>query len=128
MNKLLIGVLIAGALLSQAVEAQTVNRKATLGWSAPTTCVSGAAITTCPVSGYLVQKLVNNSWVDLGNTAANVLTYIDQNLPVGTYTYRIVALSTATSPSEPSNQVSKTLDAPAPPGNPTITITVTITP
>lgn len=107
-------------------QAQTVNRKATLTWEAPTTCVGGSPIANCPVLGYSVQKLSGTStWTQVGVTAANVLTFTHENLPTGVHTYRVIATSEAGN-SPPSNQVSKTIDVPGAPGNIVITITVTI--
>lgn len=120
---------LAAWALAVPVEAQTaVNRKAVLTWNAPTQCASGAAITQCAVSGYTVEKLTSGVWLGLANTAANVLTYTDENLAPGTYTYRVYAQSSMSSPSLPSNVVTKSLDSPGAPGNLVITITVTITP
>lgn len=107
-------------------QAQTVNRRATLNWTAPTVCKGGAALSNCVVVGYSIQRLMNNEWTQVGTTAANVLTYTEQNLSLGTHTYRVLANS-AGGPSDPSNEVSKSFDVPGAPGNLVITVTITIT-
>lgn len=122
---IIIAIALAGVCAPLAVSAQTVNRKATLTWTAPTACQGGGAITNCPVKGYSVQKLVDNVWTQIGTTTASVLTYTDSNLPTGTHTYRVLATSDA-GPSLPSNEVSKTIDVPGAPGNIVITVTVTV--
>ena len=115
----------AFASCSGPVQAQTVTRQATLTWTAPTACEGGAALSNCPVKGYSVQKLTGTTWTQIGVTAANVLTYVDQDLPLGTHTYRVIATSDSGN-SKPSNESSKTIAVPGAPGNIVITVTVTI--
>lgn len=125
LSRILISFALVLLLVSTPASAQTVTRKATLVWTAPTTCKGGGAITNCPVRGYSVQKLVDNVWTQIGVTTATVLTYTDNNIALGTHTYRVLAISDA-GPSDPSNEVSKTLDVPGAPGGVVITVTVTV--
>lgn len=105
--------------------AQTVSRQANLSWTAPTVCADGSTITNCVVTGYIVQKQNGTAWDEIGTTAATVRTYVDGNLPLGTYTYRVLANS-ANGPSAPSASASKTLAVPGTPGALVVTITVTV--
>lgn len=127
-NILAIGT-IAGALALSALNAhaQSVNRKATLTWTAPTTCDGGTALTNCPITGYAIQRQSGTVWNDIGVTAANVLTFTEQNLAPGTYTYRVLANSAA-GPSPPSASASKSFVVPGAPTNLVITVTITIEP
>lgn len=117
--------LLIGLVVSFAAGAQTVNRQATVGWSAPTVCADGTPLTNCVILGYSVQKRINNVWTEIGTTTANVLTYTERNVALGTHTYRILATSAA-GPSAPSNEVSKTFAVPGVPGNVVISVTITI--
>jgi hypothetical protein len=124
--KLVLAFLVLIAV-SVGAYAQTVTRQAVVTWTAPTACQSGSAITNCPVSGYIVQKLNGTTWADVGTTAANVLSFTHRDLPLGTHTYRVIAASTAGN-SNPSAEGSKTIDVPGAPGSIVITVTVTVTP
>lgn len=112
-------------IVAGVASAQTVNRQAKLDWIAPTACKGGTPLTNCPILGYSVQKLIGTTWTEIGTTTASVRTYTDSNLPLGTYTYRVLATS-ASGPSDPSNEVSKTIDVPGAPGSVVITVTVTV--
>lgn len=120
---------MAGALVLSAMsaQAQTINRKATLTWTAPTACQGGSALSNCPIKGYSIQRKINTTWTEIGTTVASVLTFTEENLSIGTHTYRVLATSDA-GPSPPSNEATKTIDVPGVPGNIVITITVTISP
>lgn len=127
-NHLAIGT-IAGALAlgAMSAQAQTINRKAVLAWTAPTACQGGSLLTNCPIKGYSIQRKIGTTWTEIGTTVANVLTFTEENLSIGTHTYRVLATSDA-GPSSPSNEATKTIDVPGAPGNIVITITVTISP
>lgn len=112
-------------MIAGIASAQTVNRRAVLTWSAPTACAGGAAISNCPVRGYSVQKLQGTSWVEIGTTAATVLTYTESNITLGSHSYRVLATSDA-GPSAPSNEVTKVIDVPGAPGSVVVTVTVTV--
>lgn len=123
-------VLALGLLLvSFQVDAQTVNRKAVLSWTAPARCEGSATTgtTNCPILGYSVQRQIAGVWTQIGTTAASVVTYTDQNLALGTYNYRVLATSAA-GPSAPSNENSKSFEVPGAPGNLIISVTITIEP
>jgi hypothetical protein len=77
--------LLAVALLSVASlsYAQSVNRAATLNWQAPTQCTDNSAISNCAVTGYIIEKQSGTNWNAIGETAANVLTFQEQNLALG---------------------------------------------
>jgi hypothetical protein len=113
------------AIVSAAAMAQTVTRRAVLTWSAPTACAGGAAISNCPVRGYSIQKQQGTSWVEIGTTAASVLTYTENNIALGSHSYRVLATSDA-GPSAPSNEVTKVIDVPGAPGSVVVTVTVTV--
>lgn len=122
-----VGLLILGlCLLAAGVSlAQTVTRRAVLTWQAPTTCAGGAALTNCPIRGYSVQRLQGTTWVQIGTTAATALTYTDEDLPLGSFSYRVLATSDA-GPSAPSNVVTKVIDVPGAPGSVVVTVTFTV--
>lgn len=105
--------------------AQTVTRRAVLTWTAPTACAGGAPISNCPVTGYSVQKLAGTTWTQIGVTTANVLTYSDNNIALGSHRYRVLATSDA-GPSAPSNEVTKVIDVPGAPGSVVVSVTVTV--
>lgn len=130
MNKLfmLVVVLFGGMLVGDIASAQAINRKATLTWTAPTVCEGGATpvATRCPILGYSIQKQINNVWTQIGVTTAGVLTYTEENVALGSHSYRVLATSEA-GPSPPSNIVTKSFDVPGAPGNLVITVTVTVT-
>lgn len=113
------------AIVAGVATAQTVNRRAVLTWSAPTACAGGAPISNCPVRGYSVQKQQGTNWVEIGTTAATVLTYTESSLALGSHSYRVVATSDA-GPSAPSNEVTKIIDVPGAPGSVVVTVTVTV--
>lgn len=119
--------LLAVALLVMGgvSDAQTINRKAILTWTAPTVCEGGGALTNCPILGYSIQKQSGTSWAEVGSTVANILTFTHENLPLGTHTYRVLATSAA-GPSAPSAPGSKSFAVPGAPGNLVITVTITI--
>lgn len=104
---------------------QTVSRDAVLNWTPPTACKGGTPLANCVIRGYSIQKLSSNgsTWLEIGTTLPAVTTYSDKNLPLGTYTYRVLATSDA-GPSDPSNSATRTIDVP---GAVVLTVTVTIT-
>lgn len=112
-------------LVAGVANAQTVSRQAVLTWQAPIACAGGAPIANCTVRGYSVQKRQGANWVEIGTTSASVLTYTDRDLPLGTYTYRVLATADA-GPSAPSNEGTKIIDVPGAPGSLVITVTVTV--
>jgi hypothetical protein len=121
----LLALLILGAWVGIA-QAQTVTRDVKLSWTAPTKCMSGAPITSCPITNYGVLKLIGTTWTQIGTTLPTVTSYTDANVPLGTYSYRVVAKSSTTTDSDPSNIATKTVDAPNA-GDIVITVTVTVT-
>jgi hypothetical protein len=122
----LLALLILGAWIGIA-QAQTVTRNVQLSWTAPTKCVDGTALATnCPISGYGVLKLIGTTWTQIGTTLPTVTSYTDANVPIGVYSYRVVAKSTASTDSNPSNLVTKNVNAPDA-GDIVITVTVTVT-
>jgi hypothetical protein len=112
-------------MVAGIASAQTVTRRAVLTWTAPTACAGGAPISNCPVRGYSVQKQQGASWVEIGTTAAAVLTYTESNLALGSHSYRVVATSD-NGQSSPSNEVTKVIDVPGAPGSVVVTVTVTV--
>lgn len=114
-------------MFTNIASAQTVTRQATITWTAPTDCEGGAALSNCPITAYLVQKLSGTTWVELGTTPENVREYVDRNLALGTHTYRVIANSSAGA-GLPSTQASKLIAVPGAPGSVVITVTVTVTP
>lgn len=117
---------LAFTFVAQTAYAQeTTNRKATLRWTAPTACEDGSSLVQCPVLGYSIQKNIDDNWTQIGVTTADVLTYVDENLPLGVHTYRVLATSEA-GPSLPSNEGSKSFNVPGAPGNLIITVTITV--
>lgn len=112
-------------LVAGVASAQTVNRRAVLTWIAPTACAGGAPISNCPIRGYSIHKLQGANWVEIGTTAATVLTYTESNLALGSHSYRVVATSD-NGPSSPSNEVTKVIDVPGAPGTVVVTVTVTV--
>lgn len=124
--KLLVAfVLVLAFGLAAFAQDPSLNRTAVLTWDAPTACVGGAPIGDCPVLGYSVQKRIGTIWTEIGTTTASTLTYRDQNLSLGTHTYRVLATSEA-GPSAPSNEGSKSFNVPGAPGNLVITVTITV--
>jgi hypothetical protein len=107
-------------------QAQTITRNLQLSWTAPTKCADGKPITDCPISSYGVLKLIGSTWTQIGTTLPAVTTYTDANVPLGTYSYRVVAKSATTTDSDPSNTATKVVNAPAA-GDIVITIVVTVT-
>lgn len=117
-----------GITTSDDAHSQTATgRDIVLNWTAPTTCKGGSLLINCTIRGYSIQKLSGTStWLEIGTTLPAVTTYTDKNLPLGTYTYRVLATSDA-GPSDPSNTANKILDVPGTPGNLVITVTITLT-
>lgn len=122
----MLAILVVSCCLTVA-NAQTATRQALLTWVAPTACAGGSALTNCPILGYSVQKRSGTNWIEIGTTAANVLTYTERDIALGSHTYRVLATSAA-GPSGPSNEVTRIIDVPGAPGSVVVTVTVTVTP
>ncbi len=130
--KFVIGLITLVALMGISLwfaiaNAQTATRQAVLTWVAPTACAGGSALSNCPILGYSVQKRQGTNWVEIGTTAASVLTYTERDIALGSHTYRVLATSAA-GPSAPSNEVTRIIDVPGAPGSVVVTVTVTVSP
>jgi len=114
-------------MLSAVADAQTVqNRIATITWQAPTTCEGGAPITTCPITGYIIEKQNGANWVPIGTTAPNVRQFVEQNLALGSHSWRVLANSDS-GPSLPSAVATRAIALPGTPGGVQVVITVNVT-
>jgi hypothetical protein len=105
-----------------------------VSWGAPTACQSGLPITSCPISGYILERgsSVNGTFTLLATTAANVTNYTHFISVAGVNCYR--AIATALPPlvnSPPSPVACRTNTPPDGPSSPTglsvTTITITVT-
>lgn len=113
---LVLAVVVYGllAFVASKAEAQTIARDAAkVTWLAPTQCTTGEAITSCPVTGYRLEKQSGTTWAMVTTVGATVLTYLHTGLPVGPATYRVIALS-AGGESAASNVAVKVIPAAIP--------------
>lgn len=104
------------ALLLLGVCGSALAADATLTWTAVTTDTDGNATT---VTAYKVYKGPQGGAKVVVNTSTN-LTFVDQNLPVGTTCY-VVTASNAVGEGGPSGEGCKSVAA-GKPGAPTLTV------
>lgn len=108
--------LIAFALLATTAQAQEWNTN-TVAWDAPTTCRGGEPISTCPTTGYRVERSATGSGTYTAIGTTQTTTYTHTGAVAGTNCYRVVTLSGARE-SLPSQPACKTNTAPQPDPNP----------
>lgn len=92
------------ANLTAAVEGQDI----TLSWTVNT---------ESDLAHYIVYRQTSTGWLNLGVATADADSYIDRNLPLGAYVYRITAVDQVGNESLPSDEVSAVInsDSIAPP-------------
>jgi Tol biopolymer transport system component/fibronectin type 3 domain-containing protein len=66
------------------------------------------------IDGYNIYRMSPGGWVKVNEVTVKATEYIDQNLPNGTYRYRVTALDLAGNESLPSDEVMANLDADLP--------------
>lgn len=120
---LIFALVLLGVSSQASAQAQPWNTNI-ISWDAPTQCTNGQPISFCPVVGYTLQRspVSSGTYVDLGTTAATVLTFRHDLALAGVNCYRVIGR--ATPPvlnSMPSNFVCVTNTLPTQPNPPTNT-------
>lgn len=101
LSMLIIAAMLAASSVASADDA--------ISWTAPTHCVDGSPITSCPVTGYIVSvaNAPDTSFSTVVTVSGNTLSLNIPNTPDGTRCYKVVATS-AGGNSDPSNTACKT--------------------
>lgn len=126
-SKVAVAAAVLAILMSYAAPAQAQQAWNTniITLVAPTTCTTGQPITSCPITGYQIERSSTVSGTFVAIATITGLSYTHTNVTAGTNCYRAIVLS-AQGPSGPSNVSCKTNTPPVGPPNPAVLNTVAL--